>query len=237
MSNIQGLTNRHNVLPFVAGESKALSGQRLAKVGYKQTKAMTDKGEVAPQSICVSLPMIVGQDIRENLESLLPHIGAWLETVQDNVLRSLYEARKYELSSVSDEELSIGQCVNYLEAESSGGRLTKEYLDGWFTREIADSLYVVIADKLGFVPADAAEGSELEVTPDQDSVVQKHLNGYRALMVGLTGKNLSLDQKQVNGLRKALELCAPAECAVTPRLMSKLDQIEKESRELLVDLL
>jgi len=150
-------------------------------------------------------------------------------------LRSLYEARKYDLSSVSDEELSIGQCVNYLEAESSGGRLTKEYLEGWFAREISDSLYVVIADKLGFVH-DGAEG-ELEVTADQDSVIQKHLAGYRALMVSLTGKNISLDQKQVNGLRKALELCAPADCAVTPRLLSKLDQIEKESRQLLVDLL
>jgi len=96
MSNI---SNRHNVQAFVAGESKALSGQRLAKVGYKQTKAITDKGEVAPKSICVSIPMFVDQDIQDNIQALLPHIGAWLETVQDNVLRSLYEARKYDLSS------------------------------------------------------------------------------------------------------------------------------------------
>lgn len=233
MSNV---SNRHNVLPFIAGESKALSGQRLAKVGYKQTKAMTDKGEVAPPSICVSLPQLVGQDIQDNIQALLPHIGAWLEGVQDNVLRSLYEARKYDLSSVSDEELSISQCVNYLEAESTGGRLTKEYLEGWFTREISDSLYVVIADKLGFVQDDP-ESDGWKPTADQDATISKHLNGYRSLMVSLTGKNVSLDQKQVNGLRKALELCAPAECAVTPRLLSKLDQIEKESRELLVDLL
>ena len=236
MSNI---SNRHNVLPFVAGESKPLSGQRLAKVGYKQTAAMTQKGEIAPKSICVSLPLIQKDQITQNLESLLPHIGAWLETVQDNVLRSLYEARKFDLSSVSDEELSIGQCVNYLEAESSGGRLTKEYLESWFAGNMSDGLYVLIASKLGFVSdAQLADDSaSVDVSEDQDVVIQKHLNGYKALLVGLSGKNVSLSTGQIKGLRKALEICAPEGDSVAARLNQKLDVIEKESAQLLVDLL
>ena len=236
MSNI---SNRHNVQPFIAGESKALSGQRLAKVGYKQTKAMSDKGEIAPKSICVSVPFFSGDDVMGNIDALIPHIGNWLESVQDNVIRGIYEGRKYDLQSVSDEEISVSQCVNFLEAESSGGRLTKEYLESWFAGNMSDGLYVLIASKLGFVSdADMADSeNSIEVSEDQDTVIQKHLNGYKALLVGLSGKNISLDVKQINGLRKALEICAPEGDAVAQRLNQKLDVIEKESAQLLVDLL
>ena len=236
MSNI---STRRNVLPFVAGESKPLSGQRLAKVGYKQTAAMTQKGEIAPKSICVSVPYFSGEQIRENLESLLPHIGNWLESVQDNVIRGIYEGRKFSLDSVSDADISVSQCVNFLEAESSGGRLTKEYLESWFAGNMSDGLYVLIASKLGFVSDAQLADSEnsIDVTEDQDIVIHKHLNGYRSLLVGLSGKNVSLAAAQINGLRKALEICAPEGDSVAARLTQKLDVIEKESAQLLVDLL
>lgn len=233
MSNI---SNRHSVFPFTAGESKALSGQRLAKVGYKQTKAMADKGEVAPKSICVSVPPISHSDIEAHIDSLMPHLVSYLESIQDNVIRSIYEGRKYDLQSVSDEEISVLQCVNWLESESSGGRITKEFLDSWFVANMQDGLYVLIAEKLGFVDAGIDSGS-VEITPDQDIVISKHLAGYKGLLVSLAGKNVSLDQKQINGLRKALEICAPEADSVVGKLGSKLDQIEKESRQLLVDLL
>lgn len=235
MSNV---SNRHTVLPFIAGESKPLSGQRLAKVGYKQTAAMTQKGEIAPKSICVSVPYFSGEQIRENLESLLPHIGNWLESVQDNVIRGIYEGRKFSLDSVSDAEISVSQCVNFLEAESSGGRLTKEYLESWFAGNMSDGLYVLIASKLGFVSDAEMQGEDsIDVTEDQDIVIQKHLNGYKSLLVGLSGKNISLSTGQINGLRKALEICAPEGDSVAQRLNQKLDVIEKESAQLLVDLL
>ena len=232
MSNV---SNRHSVFPFVSGESKALTGQRLAKVGYKQTAAMTQKGEIAPKSICVSVPQFTGDQIRENLHALLPHIGNWLEGIQDNVIRGIYEGRKFDLQSVSDAEISVSQCVSFLEAETSGGRLTKEYLESWFAANMCENLYVVIATKLGFVSEDA-EGS-IDITMDQDSVIQKHLNGYRSLLVSLSGNKVSLDAKQVNGLRRALDVCEMSGDSVAQKLCEKLDKIEKEGQMLLVDLL
>ena len=232
MSNV---SNRHSVFPFVSGESKALSGQRLAKVGYKQTKAMSDKGEIAPKSICVSVPMFTREDVMGNIEALIPHIGNWLESVQDNVIRGIYEGRGYNLDSVSDAEISVSQCVSFLEADSSGGRLTKEYLESWFTANMSENLYVVIATKLGFV-SEAEEG-EIQINDAQDGVIQKHLNGYRSLLVSLSGNKVSLDQKQITGLRRALDVCEMSGDSVAQKLCEKLDKLEKEGKELLVDLL
>jgi hypothetical protein len=100
---------------------------------------------------------------------------------------------------------------------------------------MSENLYVVIATKLGFVSEDA-EGS-IDITMDQDSVIQKHLNGYRSLLVSLSGNKVSLDAKQVNGLRRALDVCEMSGDSVAQKLCEKLDKIEKEGQMLLVDLL
>ena len=195
MSNI---STRHNVLPFVSGTSAALSGQRLAKIGYKQTKVMTDKGEVAPPSICVSVPPLDSQEVSGKLDRLMPYLVAYLETVQDSVIRSIYEGRKYQLDSVSDEEIGVEALVSFLSASESSARWSKEYIEAWFDRTLGDNLTVVIAEKLGF---------DLS-TPEQEQVVQRHLNGYKGLFAGLASGKVSYQPAHIAGLRRALDVCS-----------------------------
>lgn len=216
MSNI---SNRHNVLPFVSGISAALSGQRLAKVGYKQTKVMADRGEKAPASICVSIPPLAAEQIMDNIQALLPHISNFLEGVQDSVIRSIYEGRKYALDSVSDEEISVQACISYLSATTESSRWSKEYIEAWFDKVLGDNLTVVIAEKLGF---------ELE-TQEQVDVVQKHLNGYKGLFSSLAGKSASINPAQISGLRRALDVCSldSESDMITGRVIARLDEMEK----------
>ena len=216
MSNI---SNRHNVQPFVSGVSAALTGQRLAKIGYKQTAVMTAAGKVAPPSICVSIPPLQMADIQENLSALLPHISSYLETVQDSVIRALYEGRMHKLDSVSDDEIGIVACLAHLTASESGSRWSKEYLESWFDRTLGDNLTVVIAEKLGFEDLNEA----------QMDTVTKHLNGYRGLFAGLAGNKVSYQPAQIAGLRRALDVCSvdSESDMVTGRVIGKLDEMEK----------
>ena len=69
MSNVSTV---HDVVPFVAGKTAALTGQRLAKVGYKSTA----KNPARYASIAVSVPYINPDDITENLQALLPYSGS-----------------------------------------------------------------------------------------------------------------------------------------------------------------
>jgi len=221
MSNV---SNRHSVIPFIATESKPLSGQRLAKVGYKQTAKMTAAGEVAPKSVCVSVPVIPAADIETYWEALVPHVRTLLENAQDGIVRSLYESRKFELSSVSDEDISVPQCINFLESEANGGRLTKEYLETWFMNNVRDNLFVMIAEKLGFE----------ELSEENTVVIEQHVNSYKGIISSLSSGKTSLSAQQINGIRRAFIVSAVNdEDETLCKLNKKLDDMEKAQQNML----
>jgi hypothetical protein len=213
MSNV---SNQHSVVPFVAGQTAALSGQRLAKVGYKQTKTMADKGEIAPKSIAVSVPKLTDDEIVQAAPKLVSLLRAAVEDTQDKIIRSLYEGKEYKLDRVSDDEIGINAIVGYVSSEQSGGRLTKEYLESWFDTNLRDNLFVVIADKLGFA----------EMNDDCMATVDKHLAGYRGLISSLAGGKTMLSVAQITGLRRAL-VVSSVDDETSAKLVARMDVMEK----------
>lgn len=216
------IATRHNVLPFVAGTSKAFGDQRLAKIGYKSSTDKKTKREIPAKfpSVCVSVPPVSNWSENQN-QRLLPHFRTMLEGVQDKVIKSLYESKEGALSSVSDEDISIDQCIAFLESEATGDRLTKEKIGEWFDANLRDNLTVVIAEKLG--------------TEDiEDIRVTQHLVGYRGLFGKLSKDSGELQEPQIRGLRKALEVCA-VDDDVSARLIGKLESMM--NRPVLADLL
>jgi hypothetical protein len=89
MSNV---SNRHAVVPFVAGTSKPLSDQRLCKAGFKLTEKMKKEGKKALPSVCASVPALDTGAVSVMVAELMPHIVAMLEKAQDEILRAKYEA-------------------------------------------------------------------------------------------------------------------------------------------------
>lgn len=205
----------HNMNLFIAGKSEPLTGQRLAKIGYKKTK---DNPNPLP-SVCVSVPHIDPQAVISNINRLLPYIGTMLENAQDGIIRSLYESKHGALTTIHDADISVDACIAFLEAESTGGRLTGDFLGAWFDANMAENLTVVIADKLKF---------DLS-TPEQEQTVAKHLNGYKGLIVSLAGNKTILQPNQIAGIRKALEVSANDDATVS-RLRAKLDAMEKKEK-------
>ena len=216
MSNV---SNRHAVTPFVAGTSKPLSGQRLAKAGFKLTEKMKAAGKTALPSVCASVPQIDPGAVHEYLAGLLPHIGTMLEKAQDEILRSKYESAGGVLSDITDEEISIPACIAFLNAESTGSRLSVESIGAWFDSALTDSLTVLIADKLGF---------DLS-TPEQEKTVEKHVKNHRDVLAMLAGKNVILAPRQISAITNMLELAE--EDTMHQKLSAKLTALTAAGKE------
>lgn len=204
MSNVD---TRHNVFPFVSGESKPFSGQRLAKVGYKSSKTNPAKFP----SVYASIPVLDSWTENQNVR-LRPFLVQMVQDTQDKVFRSLYESSDGTLTSISDADISVDQVIAYLESESTGDRLTKEKIGEWFEASMKDNLTVVIADKLG------TENVE-------DVRIGQHLKGYKELFMSLSKDSGALQDTQIRGLRKAIEVSS-VDDEVSKRLDAKLEAMQ-----------
>lgn len=203
------ISNRHSVLPFVSGKSEPLMGQRLAKIGYKPR----GNNPAKLPSVCVSVPFFPEPLTETQLQGLMPSIRELIQNAQDGIIRSLYEASEGKLQSVGDEDISIESVIGYLDAESTGGRLTKEYLNSWFDANVKDNLTVVVCEKLGMEDVD-------------DERVIKSVLIYKDLISSLSGGATILQPTQIKGVRRALEVSS-VDDDVAKKLINRLDKMEK----------
>ena len=221
------ISNVHTLFPFVSGESKPMNGQRLAKVGFKNTKAMEAKGLKALPSVCASVPFLSRDEVLGQIDALLPHVGTMLENVQDQIIRGLYEGKKGQLENVRDEDISVAQCIAFLEAEATGSRLSSESIKAWFAASLASQFsQIIIMDALKY-------GTEPDaLTEEQTQTVQKHVGVYGDVMAMLAGKGLtrsSFSDKQWARLTQILDLTLEEspEDSFAQKLKDKMGVISK----------
>ena len=207
----------HLVTAFDSAKSQALTGQRLAKIRYKTTAKQAAKFP----SVCVSVPPLVDSEIMDNLPALKVHIRAMLEAAQDGVIRSLYESAGGALSSVQDSDISVVACIGYMNAESEGGRLTKETIDAWFDASLGEYVTALIVEKLGY-------GEDL--TPEQEHTVSRHVRGYKDMYSALAGGKTIYQPNQIGSLRRVLALVDSSEVGekLEARLQSMLSKPKME---------
>lgn len=136
----------HTFAPYT-GKETALTGQRLVKITFK-----TDKETgIKPESKCVSVPPaaeLLERDLLDNWEVARPVVMAYFETVQDSIVRGLVTEGRTDVRS---DELGLWACLAAAQAESSGGRLSKELLTGWFEGTAWPALKEALFSKLGVV--------------------------------------------------------------------------------------
>lgn len=205
MSNVSA---RHLIQSFVAGKTSSLTGQRLAKVGYKTTK----KTPAKYPSVCASVPFLSTEEIAEQASALIPYIRTMLETAQDGIIRSLYESSEGKLEAVHDSELSVSACIAFMEAEAAGDRLTKARIEAWFDESVQENLSVLIAEKLG-------------VEDTEHDGVKKQVKVFRDVLSMLAGGKTLLNEKQIKGCRTAIALC-PNDDDISVKLEARLKAME-----------
>ena len=214
MSNV---SNRHTVNPFVAGKSEPLSGQRLARVGYKKTK---ENPNPLP-SICVSIPPVDAAQIQGAiLAGLMPSIVQLVEDAQDGIIRAANDSSGGTLTTVTDEMICLESVVAFLSAKQAGERLSAESIAAWFSAKVEDNLSVLVADKLGFS----------DITEDNQPVIDKHVKVYGDICGMLAGKNLtrnSLSESQKRTIRTCVKI-SEDDSGIGAKLIAKLEELEKK---------
>ena len=207
----------HLVTAFDSAKSQALTGQRLAKIRYKTTAKQVAKFP----SVCASVPPLADSEIMDNLPALKVHIRAMLEAAQDGVIRSLYEVSDGKLTSVQDSDISVSACIGYLNAESEGGRLTKETIDAWFDSNLGEYVTALIVEKLGYSD---------DLTPEQEHTIGRHVKGYKDMYSALAGGKTIYQPNQIASLRRVLGLVDSSEVGekLEARLVGMLSKPKME---------
>lgn len=218
MSNVSTI---HDIKPFTSGKSEALTGQRLARISFKQTEKMKAAGIVALPSVCVSIPPLTASALEPFTAELMPHLLALVEKAQDDIIRTKVETSKGTATTITDEEISVAQCVAFLNAESAGSRLSVDSIGAWFDTALTDALTVIIADKLGF---------DLS-TPEQCATVEKHVKNHRDVLALLAGKNVVLAPRQENAIRTMLEMAPDEDDAMHQKLKARFTALTARKEE------
>lgn len=187
------ISDRSSFVPFVsngAGKSKALNGQRLVKVIYKSrgdTKAKLP-------NVCASVPVLIDEEIAGNINALMPHIRSLVANAQDGIAKERYEAGA---ATIGNEEISVAACIAYLDAESSGSRLSGDDIRLWFTNELQDVLMLAIAEKMN-----------VSDTPSDEEAkkIEQALAVYRDKLASLAGGKTAFSEQVCDRLLNVLPL-------------------------------
>lgn len=214
------MSHAHTVTKFIAGESKPLTGQRLARVLFKSGK---NKGDAVLPSVCVSVPYLDQSHIDAVSDQLMPFFHDYLQDAQDRLIKSLYVARDGALDMVTDSDISVDAILAFLVAEKSGDRITADRAKSWFDSTLRENLAVLIADKLGTENLDHPQ-------------ITQNLAGYRDLFGVLAGGKQILNEMQLNNLEKALRLCMDDADEVCTALSAKIARMRqpKEKKEITI---
>ena len=221
------ISSRHSVSLFKSGESKALSGQRLSKIGYNKMKKNGKETQKFP-SICVSVPPIkLSQDDFNSYSSSFSQIiKERIEDLQDSIIRSLYESSGGTLTSVSDEEISLKACLGFLDSQKkSKETLTKQELSSWFKENVEDNLTVVFCGKLGFT----------ELSEENEEKIQKYIKAYHDLFCEFSAPSskISLTPVQIEQVKKVLDISS-VEDEISGKILFDLENQNKKMEEFLL---
>lgn len=213
------VSNTHNIC-ILDKSTKAFQGQRLSKHSWKTTKE-----GIKPESKAVSIPLITAAEIEQAGDALTNHLIAYLETVQDAMIKEMIVNGKTE---VNDAQISIAAITEYLDSESSGGRLTKEDAAKWFKSTLEDNIALALAEKLGV--------SE-QPTQTESEQIYKIVKEFEDKVSGLAGGKTSYPIEVAKAVQKALDFVEDKEDPIYVRFSKRLEKMQEVKSTSLLDAL
>lgn len=201
---------------------------RVVKCLYKATKD-SKTGEMIPskhENSIVRIPTshINAEAIKENLDSLIPHIISMLETVEDNEIK---ESHKKGQLNVFVDGLSINSIIEKLDASNESARMNGEQISNWFGNVIAPKLSEVIADKLGW------SFDELAMDSNKQAKVENVLESYCKRFTSLASPKVSIKEVDREAMKRAISLADAALDLVAIRFITRLDKMAESEKDAL----
>ena len=215
--------NAFNVLPYTSGVTTALSGHTLAVMNWKTSKETGIKRE----SKCCNMPTISSDELMDSFDVLIPHVRNMLHDTRTAIVREMIEKNPNCLL-VSENDISIAACCEYLSSSSESGRMTKESLGNWFNNTLMDTLTLALATRLGVSDEPtAAEVHKIDIL----------VASYKDKLCALAGGKTAYKKPIAISLLKAIELVSYDEDVTARKLRNKLIQMRDSTEPELVDLL
>lgn len=214
---------------FLSYDAKAPlveSGKRTIKLMYKVN---TKTGKAAGINSCLLVSPVSKEELTDDvIKSLTPHIINMIEAEQDKIAKAAHISG---VEAVSPDSLSISSVISSLETVAQSQRMNKEVISSWFTENLADTLTVLFADKLG-----------VSETPSESDTanINRFLDVYKTKFNGLASNLVSYQKEEAEKLLEAVEKCEVDKNTdlVSGKIIEKLNKMANPlSQTELMDLL
>lgn len=185
----------------------------IRKASAKDANGLESQGVHIPASVDLAYCMADS--------TLNAYLVQCVQDVQDKMIRRVTDSGR---NIITDSDIAMDVVAQYLEeTDENIGRISKDKIEQWFKDEMADTLLVAFANKLGVgdVP-----------TPDEEKKLAQACKGYQDVFATLAAKNPVVDPKIGDRLIKALDMI-PAS-AFTLRIRGIAEKAMKQAE---VDLL
>lgn len=185
---------QNHVVSKLEKNSKALDkDQRLARVIAKKNKEGNYESEHLQESKCVSIPQIQPEFSQSQLIAMQPHIVGMLANAQDEIIRELLVTKG--ITSVNDAEISVDECIKYLDDSAKGNRITTEYMQKWFEETYSDPAMEFICSIIcKFDPENLSE--------EQQKVLYVKTNVLRDMLTGFASPKYSPEIPKLKSIIK-----------------------------------
>lgn len=188
MSNV---SNTHNVCKLEKN-SKALTGQRMARVIAKKSKTGEYESSNLIESKFVSVPMIAPEFSQDQMAQLAPHIVGMLNDAQDALIRECII--RDGATSINEAQIDFAACIAYLDDSAKGNRVTSEYMQKWFMDTYAEPAMEFICELVKF--------DKESLSTEQMTVVEQKTAILRDMFAGFASGKYSPDIPKCKAIRK-----------------------------------
>ena len=203
-----------------------IAGTRIVKALYQVAKTGANKGKKAGNNSYVRIPTkhLNEEGIVSGVVELSPYILGWLQSVEDTVLKAQHKEGRL---NVFCDSLSLESLMEYLEETSESGRLNKERINEWFTEELADTLTLKFAAKLGV--ADINDATEAQLVK-----IQAVIMSYKLKFASLAGGKTFIKDEDCTAMITVINSCDDAsETLLGKRFITKLEKMMIKEESLL----
>lgn len=193
------------------------TGNRVSKCLYR-----SDSKEGHANSY-IELLALTEADITEHLTVLMPHFVSYCESVQDDIIKALHKSK---FTAVDASSISMDAVIDKLESAGEG-RLNKDQVFSWFDAEMADTLLVAFADKLGVTDTPTeAEQEKLDLI----------LATYRTKYGALAGGKSKFMPEEAEKLQQAIVVAEADQSSLGARFVARLVKMQEPEEDLLLSL-
>ena len=225
MSNITGLTPANHAFVTLDKNTEALTGQRLVRLIAKSARGTnTPSNPNLAQSMAVSIPYVTMDEVVAAIDKLIPHVIGMVQDTQDKIIR------EYRIESgnetINQSIIDVNAVIAWLDSSATGERVSKEYLQDWFTSEYADVAKAWI---------NRVAGGELS-----EIVIEQKTNLMRDMIAGWASPKYSPNIPSLRAQIRFMSDCVQNECAdirMTGMMKKAQDMLVKKEQELNADAL